>query len=88
MHGTFFVSLWKREKCANRFLAFHGPSRRTEKGERPGDERDREGEGSSRTVCQSDRTCTIPIPYMRYRCLCDYGVRVRAGRGAHLIVFR
>ena len=22
MHGTFFVSLWKREKCANRFLTF------------------------------------------------------------------
>ena len=22
MHATFFVSLWKREKCANRFLEF------------------------------------------------------------------
>lgn len=68
MHATFFVSLWKREKCANRFLEFspYVVPKWRQRREKGGGGGEREREARWILSYESDRTCTIPIPYMQY----------------------
>lgn len=74
MHVTFFVSLWKREKCANQFLVVARRERlRKDEGRIEAGEA-RDTKVNSRAIRESSCTCVILI-----RCVytftmkaCDY----------------
>lgn len=64
IHATFFISLWKREKCANQFLVVARRERLWK------DRRERRGwevKANSRVALESSCTCVIPIRCTWYR---------------------
>jgi len=66
MHATFFVSLWKCEKCANQFLVIARRERLWKDRWDGGRGWGRKVKANSRVVLESSCTCVIPIRCMWY----------------------
>lgn len=60
MRATFFVSLWKREKCANQFPR-DSKERKVVKRPKGGPGERGEVKANSRVVLEPSCTCAIPI---------------------------